>query len=42
MHSAMPPSLQRKLLFLYFHGTTVRLTVAVLLAKLGSGFSANS
>ena len=31
---------QRELLFLYLHGTTVRLTVAVLLARLGSGVSA--
>jgi hypothetical protein len=36
----MPPSFQRELLFLYLHGTTVRLTVAELLARLGSGFSA--
>jgi hypothetical protein len=36
----MPPSFQRGLLFLYLHGTTVptvRLTVALLLARLGSG-----
>jgi hypothetical protein len=37
----MPPSFQRELLFLYLHGTTVRLTVAVLLARLGSGVSAS-
>ena len=31
---------QRELLFLYLHGTTLMLTVAVLLARLGSGVSA--
>ena len=36
----MPPSFQRELLFLYRYGTTVRLTVAVLLAMLGSALSA--
>jgi hypothetical protein len=36
----MPPSFQRELLFPSAHGTTVRLTVAALLAMLGSAVSA--